>query len=86
MESPPEEPRDPFAWRDASDPGAMAAMQTAGTPPAILHLAHLRAREINGCSVCVDGTRSRRARATTASSPSPPGAMRLISPPLSARR
>jgi AhpD family alkylhydroperoxidase len=32
----------------------MAAIQSAGTPPAILHLAHLRASEINGCSVCVD--------------------------------
>jgi AhpD family alkylhydroperoxidase len=43
-------------------PGAMQAIQTlmqstqnAGTPPAILHLAHLRASQINGCAPCVDG-------------------------------
>jgi AhpD family alkylhydroperoxidase len=42
-------------------PGAMAAIQAlmasahkAGTPPAVLHLAHLRASQINGCSPCVD--------------------------------
>ena len=33
----------------------MAAAQKAGTPPEILHLAHLRASQINGCCACVDG-------------------------------
>jgi AhpD family alkylhydroperoxidase len=33
----------------------MASAQKAGTPPEILHLAHLRASQINGCSPCVDG-------------------------------
>lgn len=43
-------------------PGAMAAIQAlmaaaqkTGLPPEILHLAHLRASQINGCSPCVDG-------------------------------
>jgi AhpD family alkylhydroperoxidase len=43
-------------------PGAMAAIQAlvaatqkAGTPPKVLQLAHLRASQINGCSLCVDG-------------------------------
>jgi AhpD family alkylhydroperoxidase len=43
-------------------PGAMQAVQAlmasarnAGTPPEVLHLAHLRASQINGCSPCVDG-------------------------------
>ena len=43
-------------------PGAMQAIQAliasvhkAGTPPEILHLAHLRASQINGCGPCVDG-------------------------------
>lgn len=42
-------------------PGAMAAIQAllaaidkTGTPGAVLHLTHLRASQINGCSVCVD--------------------------------
>ena len=33
----------------------MAATQKAGTPLEVLHLAHLRASQINGCSACVDG-------------------------------
>ena len=37
---------------------AMMALNTAvektGAPPVVLHLAHLRASQINGCSVCVD--------------------------------
>jgi len=43
-------------------PGAMQAIQAllavveeAGTPANVLQLAHLRASQINGCSVCVDG-------------------------------
>jgi AhpD family alkylhydroperoxidase len=43
-------------------PGAMsaiqellAAIQKAGTPAEVLHLTHLRASQINGCSFCVDG-------------------------------
>ena len=43
-------------------PGAMQAIQAlmgaiekAGTPGSALQLAHLRASQINGCSVCVDG-------------------------------
>ncbi len=42
-------------------PGAMqaiqaliAAVQKTGIPPKILHLAHLRASQINGCGFCVD--------------------------------
>lgn len=42
-------------------PGAMAGIQAllaaiekTGTPGAVLHLTHLRASQINGCSVCVD--------------------------------
>jgi len=33
----------------------MAAIYKAGTPAGILHLTHLRASQINGCSFCVDG-------------------------------
>jgi AhpD family alkylhydroperoxidase len=43
-------------------PGAMQAIQAliasvhkAGTPAKTLHLAHLRASQINGCGPCVDG-------------------------------
>ena len=43
-------------------PGAMQAIQAlmatvekAGAPANVLQLAHLRASQINGCSVCVDG-------------------------------
>jgi AhpD family alkylhydroperoxidase len=42
-------------------PGSIEALQalgkiaqTAGVPAATLHLIHLRASQINGCSVCVD--------------------------------
>jgi AhpD family alkylhydroperoxidase len=42
-------------------PGAMeaiqallAATQKAGTPAKVLHMAHLRASQINGCGACVD--------------------------------
>ncbi len=45
-----------------SVPGAMDALQAlgkavegAGVPPLTLELMHLRASQINGCSVCVDG-------------------------------
>ncbi|MDK1489816.1 carboxymuconolactone decarboxylase family protein [Sinorhizobium sp. 7-81] len=33
----------------------IAAVQKAGVPPKVFHLAHLRASQINGCSFCVDG-------------------------------
>ncbi len=43
-------------------PDALQALQTlaaatekTGVPPRTLALAHLRASQINGCSVCVDG-------------------------------
>ena len=43
-------------------PGAMQAIQAliasahkSGAPAEILHLVHLRASQINGCSACVDG-------------------------------
>jgi AhpD family alkylhydroperoxidase len=43
-------------------PGAMEALQalgatvgTCGVPPRTLELVHLRASQINGCSVCLDG-------------------------------
>lgn len=32
----------------------VASIQNAGTPVDTLHLAHLRASQINGCSACVD--------------------------------
>jgi len=32
----------------------MASAKTAGTPPKIIHLVHLRSSQINGCSFCVD--------------------------------
>ncbi len=35
--------------------GLIAAVQKAGTPGAVLHLAHLRASQINGCAACIDG-------------------------------
>src|SRR5262245_43806623 len=42
-------------------PGAMQAIQAlagaaqkSGAPPKVLHLVHLRASQINGCSACVD--------------------------------
>jgi AhpD family alkylhydroperoxidase len=38
-----------------------ASTQQGGVPPATLDLVHLRARQINGCSFCVDsGTRHAR--------------------------
>jgi AhpD family alkylhydroperoxidase len=46
----------------AAVPGAMqgiqalmAAVQKTGIPPDILHLAHLRTSQINGCAACIDG-------------------------------
>jgi len=43
-------------------PGAMEGVQTlmasafkSGVPAQVLHLVHLRASQINGCSACVDG-------------------------------
>jgi len=43
-------------------PGAMEGIQTlmasafkSGVPAEVLHLVHLRASQINGCSACVDG-------------------------------
>src|SRR5215469_7339937 len=43
-------------------PGAMPAIQSlvevahkSGAPAEVLHLAHLRASQLNGCSACVDG-------------------------------
>jgi AhpD family alkylhydroperoxidase len=33
----------------------MASAQKAGTPAEVIQLVHLRASQINGCSVCVDG-------------------------------
>ncbi len=35
--------------------GLIAAVQKAGTPGPVLHLAHLRASQINGCAACIDG-------------------------------
>lgn len=32
-----------------------ASVQNAGLPPALLHLTHLRASQINGCATCIDG-------------------------------
>lgn len=32
----------------------IAAVQSVGIPPKVMHLAHLRASQINGCSFCVD--------------------------------
>jgi AhpD family alkylhydroperoxidase len=32
-----------------------AATTTSGVPPAIGHLVHLRASQINGCGYCIDG-------------------------------
>jgi len=34
---------------------ALYATATGGVPPAIGHLVHLRASQINGCGYCVDG-------------------------------
>lgn len=34
--------------------GMMGAIQSSGAPEAVLHLTHLRASQINGCSFCVD--------------------------------
>jgi AhpD family alkylhydroperoxidase len=33
----------------------MASTQKSGVPAEVLHLVHLRASQINGCSACVDG-------------------------------
>lgn len=33
----------------------MASVQKPGIPPSVMHLAHLRASQINGCGACVDG-------------------------------
>src|SRR5499425_3747995 len=35
--------------------GLIGAVQKAGTPDKVLHLAHLRASQINGCAACIDG-------------------------------
>ena len=35
--------------------GLIGAVQKAGTPDTVLHLAHLRASQINGCAACIDG-------------------------------
>ena len=32
----------------------IAAARSSGVPPKVLHLAHLRASQINGCAFCVD--------------------------------
>jgi len=32
-----------------------ACVEKGGLPPALLHLTHLRASQINGCGACVDG-------------------------------
>ena len=81
--SPNEEPR-----HHSPRGAAGAACPRQGHPPGryALHtrkLVHLRASQINGCSVCVDmhaALARRRARPTSASSPSPPGATRRTSP------
>ena len=60
-----------------------------GVPDVTRKLVHLRASQINGCSVCVDmhAASSRRpARATSAFSRSRPGATRRTSPTPSAPR
>jgi AhpD family alkylhydroperoxidase len=35
--------------------GLIGAVHKAGTPDKVLHLAHLRASQINGCAACIDG-------------------------------
>ena len=64
--------------------------QAGGCRKRSLELVHLRASQINGCSVCVDdaseGSPASSARPTSACSPSRPGAMRPISPTPSAPR
>ena len=75
--------------------GAMDALQAVSKAvsraelPIDRALVHLRASQINGCSVCVDmhaPRRARPARARSACSPSPPGARRRTSPTPSAPR
>jgi Carboxymuconolactone decarboxylase family len=67
-------------------PGVMQALQALSKsvekalPERTLDLVHLRASQINGCSVCVDMHARRPAKPTSASSPSPPGGMRLTLP------
>ena len=79
-------------------PEAMQALHGAdqvhrtkgGVPAKTLDLVHLRASQINGCSVCVDmharGARSSPAKPTSAPSPSRPGATRRTSPTPNAPR
>ena len=72
-------------------PDAMEALQAlgkaseqGGVPKTTLELVHLRASQINGCSVCVDMHAREReegaARRTSGCSPSRPGARRRTSP------
>jgi AhpD family alkylhydroperoxidase len=42
----------PGAWQAIQ--ALMTATQKSGAPEALLHLVHLRASQINGCSACVD--------------------------------
>ena len=63
------------------------AVHKAGVAPETIELVHLRASQINGCSVCVEmhaRDLRRPARAMSGSSPSPPGATRRTSPTPSA--
>ena len=71
-------------------PGAMDALQAlstateqAGLSPNLIQLVQLRASQINGCSVCLDGHAKilkNSTSPTTASSPSPPGETPPTSP------
>ena len=77
-------------------PDAMKALHAlhkstegGGIPEVTRELVQLRASQINGCGVCVPmhaGHSGSRARPTSASSRSPPGATRRISPTPNARR
>jgi AhpD family alkylhydroperoxidase len=74
-------------------PGAMQALQAlsaatdkAGLSARTLELVHLRASQINGCSVCLDmhsQALRKHGKPTSGCSPSPPGATRHISPRVS---
>jgi AhpD family alkylhydroperoxidase len=43
----------PGAWQAIQS--LIGAVNKAGTPDKVLHLAHLRASQINGCAACIDG-------------------------------
>jgi AhpD family alkylhydroperoxidase len=50
-----------FAWDHASDPGAAEGHARGWRAPTSQELVHLRASQINGCSICLDmGARTTR--------------------------